>query len=144
MIQEMDTSLTITRAFDVPVERLFDAWTDPAQVVRWMGPGEVKCVDAQIDLKVGGTYRIHMVSDEGDHIATGEFIDITPNRRLTYTWGWETGSVSGTRVTVEFRAKGQGSELTLVHEDFPEHDAMKKHTQGWNGCLDKLTGHLAN
>jgi uncharacterized protein YndB with AHSA1/START domain len=142
MIQDVENSLTITRAFDVSVEQLYQAWTDPAQVVQWMGPGEVKCVDVQIDLKVGGAYRIHMVSDEGDHVAVGEFLEITPNQHLKYTWAWESQTVTGTHVTVEFRAKGKSSELTLVHEDFPNSDAMEKHTQGWNGCLEGLTQYL--
>jgi len=142
MIQDVEHSLSITRAFDVPVEQLYEAWTDPAQVVQWMGPGEVKCVDAQIDLQVGGSYRIHMVSDDGDHIATGEYLEIAPNRRLKYSWGWESQTVTGTCVTVEFQSKGQGSQITLVHEDFPEREAMEKHTQGWNGCIDGLTQYL--
>jgi uncharacterized protein YndB with AHSA1/START domain len=137
------TALTLTRTFDVPVQQLFDAWTDPAQVTQWMGPGEVKCLDVQIDLKVGGEYRIHMRSDEGDHVAIGEYVEVTPPDRLKFTWSWESGAVVDTLVTLDFQSRGEGSELTLTHENFVEQEAMEKHTQGWDGCLAKLTNYLA-
>jgi len=137
------TALTITRTFDVPVQQLFDAWTDPAQVMQWMGPGEVKCVDVQVDLKVGGAYRIHMRSDEGDHVAIGEYLELSPPDHLKFTWSWESGAVVDTIVTLDFRPEGKGSELTLTHDNFVGQEAMEKHTQGWNGCLAKLTDYLA-
>ena len=65
--------------------RAFDGWTDPAQVAHWMEPGEVKCVDVQVDLKAGGAYRIHMRSDESDHVAVREYQEVTPNERLQFT-----------------------------------------------------------
>jgi uncharacterized protein YndB with AHSA1/START domain len=136
------TGLTISRGFDVPVGRLYEAWTDAEQMAQWMGPGEVTCVDVQIDLKVGGAYRIHMRSQEGDHVAIGEYLEVTPPERLKFTWSWESGAVADTQVTLDFRSKEEGSELTLTHDNFVEQDAVDKHTQGWNGCLAKLTDYL--
>ena len=142
MTANADTTLEMTREFDVSVERLYEAWTDPGQVGQWMGPGEVKCVDVQIDLQPGGRYRIHMVSEKGDHIATGEYMEISQNKKLQFTWGWESQSVSDTLVTITFRPSGDGSALRLVHENFPDRDAMEHHTEGWNGCLAGLSAHL--
>ena len=50
-----------------------------------MEPGEVKCVDVQVDLKAGGAHRIHMRSDESDHVAVREYLEVTPNERLQLT-----------------------------------------------------------
>jgi len=62
--ETLETSLKIIRTFEAPVEKVFQAWTDPAKMVKWMGPGTIYCKDVQIALKVGGQYRIHMFSEE--------------------------------------------------------------------------------
>ncbi len=103
-----------------------------------MGPRNVQCKEAHVDLRVGGKHRIHMVSEEGDHIATGEYTEIQPNKRLQFTWAWEGGEVSDTRVTVNFEQSGEQTRLGLLHEKFATAEAAEKHTHGWHGCLDKL------
>ena len=50
-------SLTIKRRFKAPPEKVFAAWTDPQKVMRWMGPGEIKALHAESDLRTGGRYR---------------------------------------------------------------------------------------
>ena len=50
-------SLTLKRRFNAPPEKVFSAWTDPEKVKRWMGPGEVKAVLAEIDPRTGGRYH---------------------------------------------------------------------------------------
>ena len=82
----MSNSLKLERQYNVPVERLYQAWTQPELVVRWMGPGNISCKNVEADLKVGGKYRIHMVSDECDHhVVIGEYKEIVPNQKLQYT-----------------------------------------------------------
>ena len=143
MKAELDTTLEMTRLFDTTVEKLYEAWKDPLQMAQWMGPGEVRCENVQIDLQVGGKYRIHMASDKGDHIATSEYTEISPNESLHFTWGWQSESVTGTLVPFTFRSVAEGSELCLVHDKFPDRDAVEHHAQGWNGCLDGLKNYLA-
>ena len=47
-------SLTIKRHFNAPPAKVFAAWTDPEKVKRWMGPGEVKTVRAENDVRPAG------------------------------------------------------------------------------------------
>lgn len=130
--------LFIEREFNATPEELFRAWTDPNILCQWMGPGPIQCKDAKVDLSVGGAYRIHMVSEEGDHIATGEYLEIEANKKLVFTWGWEGGDVKNTVVTVNLEASGNKTKLGLLHENLPTAESAEKHTQGWSGCLDKL------
>jgi uncharacterized protein YndB with AHSA1/START domain len=51
-------TLVVRRTIRATPERLFEAWTEPAQLRRWWGPQDVECLDAQVDLRVGGQYRI--------------------------------------------------------------------------------------
>lgn len=130
--------LYIEREFKASPAELFQAWTNPQAMTQWMAPAPVQCKEVQLDLKVGGSYRIHMVSEEGDHIATGKYLEIQPEKKLVFTWGWEGGEVKGTKVTVSFEFKGGKTHMGILHEDFPSASAAEKHTEGWKGCLVKL------
>jgi uncharacterized protein YndB with AHSA1/START domain len=50
--------LVVRRTINATARRLFEAWTRPEQLRSWWGPRPVRCVDAQVDLRVGGRYRI--------------------------------------------------------------------------------------
>jgi len=81
---------------------------------------------------------MHMRSEQRDHIVVGEYVEIVPDERLVFTWSWETGGVKNTLVSVTFRRLEEGTELELLHEQLPERDAVREHTQGWTACLDNL------
>ena len=135
----IDTSLRIVKHISASVEDVYQAWTDAEQVKQWMGPGQVKCETVDIDLKVGGQYSIAMITAEGEHPnAIGEYKEIIPNEKLVFTWTWKGGEMPDTLVTLDFKAKYGGTELTLLHEQFPAKEAAEKHNQGWEGCLAGL------
>jgi uncharacterized protein YndB with AHSA1/START domain len=81
--------LIITRVIQAPVDMVFRAWTEPEQLRHWFSPAEVECRSLSADIKTGGSFRIHMVSKKGDHVATGEYLEIIPNQRLQFSWTWE-------------------------------------------------------
>ena len=73
-------SLTIKRRFNAPPEQVFAAWTDPKKVMRWMGPGEIKALHAESDLRTGGRYRwVMRAPDREDHDVSGVYREIIPN-----------------------------------------------------------------
>ncbi|MEP7183040.1 MAG: SRPBCC domain-containing protein [Betaproteobacteria bacterium] len=139
------TSLQIRRIYPQPVAAVYAAWTDPAQIKGWMGPtdafGET---EVAIDVRVGGRYRYVMHSPDGVvHRVGGAFREIVPNRKLVYTWAWESTPERESLVTVEFKPSGQGTELLVTHRRFADTEARDKHQHGWNGCLDRLGSHLS-
>jgi len=134
-------TLRMERRLAAPPQRVFAAWTDPAQVKQWAAPGPMACSVAEVDLKVGGRYRIAMSGpDGGEHVAVGEYREVVPNRRLVYTWRWESWRAShqDSLVTVEFTADGTGTLLALTHSALPDEDAVTQHGMGWEGCLVKF------
>lgn len=137
---ETNTSITIRRTINAPRQRVFDAWTQPEQLMNWwrVSPA-MHTVIAEVDLKVGGKYRLGMRDPEqaGPFTVGGEFVEITRPERLVYTWSWETpGMYEGeTLVTVEFIEKGEATELVLTHERFANAEVASKHNEGWCGCL---------
>ena len=127
-----------------PRERVFEAWTRPEHLRRWWGPRSVRCTEAEIDLRVGGRYRIANELPDGSVVwIVGEFELVAPPERLVYTWLLEPGPPSRERVTVRFEPKdGATTEVIVVHERIGSVAARDQHEQGWEGCLDGLAGWL--
>ena len=137
----VNLTLNLSRTFDAPRDRVFRAWTDPRLLEKWWGPPGFTCPSAQVDLRVGGAYRLAMTPPQGQTFyLAGTFREVTPPERLVYTWQWEDDAegTGETLVIVEFKDLGPRTEVTLTHERFPDTAAVARHTDGWNGCLIRL------
>ena len=137
-------SLTIRRRFKASPERVYRAWTDPAQIARWFGPGGIAVLEAKFEARAGGQYMIHARAPEGgDHHVSGTVREIIPNSKVVYTWAWQSTPERQSLVTVEFKPDGDGTLLVLTHEQFFDEGARDRHNMGWNAALDKLDAYLA-
>jgi uncharacterized protein YndB with AHSA1/START domain len=132
-------TLVVRKTIRATPERLFDAWTRPEELKKWWGPQSVTCIDAAVDLTVGGGYRIANQFPNGDVVwITGEFEVIEPPKRLVYSWRLGTGTGPSERVSVTFEPRGANTEVTVTHERIPSIPVRDVHEQGWFGCLDGL------
>lgn len=132
--------LEINQAFNVSVEKLYQAWSDAKIMSQWFAPGNMTVPHAHADMTIGGTYRIEMHDpDNGNkHIVGGEYITIESNAKLVFSWQWE-GSPAKTKVTLMFKSTGEtSSELQLIHTEFDNEEARDLHQKGWNGCISNL------
>ncbi len=130
--------LTVTRLISAPCAMVFRAWSEPEQMAQWFGPAEVELRHFKADVKVGGAFRVHFVSKDGDHIATGNYREIVPNQRLKFSWSWEHYTMPDSEVTVNFEDLGQTTRLTLVHEGLPDQEDADDHTKGWTSMIGKF------
>jgi glutathione S-transferase len=145
MTTTTENSLRLTRLIQAEPAKVFEAWTDPEQLNLWSAP-EPMAVEADVDLRIGGRYRILMKgSDGGVFTAVGEYREIDPPNRLSYTWKWEEegNDYYDTLVTLEFHDRDGATEVVLVHELFPDAEIAGKHTEGWTSCLNRLEGVFA-
>ncbi|MCI0571319.1 MAG: SRPBCC domain-containing protein [Myxococcaceae bacterium] len=142
--QAGDVALVVRRTIRAPVGRVFDAWTQPEHLRRWWGPGgPVRCPDAEVDLRVGGRYRIANAFPDGRVVwIVGEFELVSPPHRLVYSWRLEPGTQEPERVTVRFEPKDGATEVIVVHERIASQASRDEHEKGWNGCLDGLAAYL--
>jgi uncharacterized protein YndB with AHSA1/START domain len=110
---------------------IFELLTDPENQT-WLG------TDAQFDLKPGGIYKVSVL---GNHPALGEFIEVVPNEKIVFTFGWnEPGHpipAGSTTVAITLIREGDETRVRLVHSGLPD-DAVTDHTQGWTTLLDRL------
>ncbi len=137
-----ETTLQLNQLVPAPREKVFAAWTESEQLKKWFSPNpNFQVPVAEVDLKVGGAYRIQMLSPEGKtHTAFGQYLEIRPPEKLVFTWGWEGDPdfPRETRVTVQFLAKGNQTEVVLTHEYLPSANSRDLHREGWTGCLHHL------
>ena len=132
-------SLTLKRRLNATPAKVYAAWTDPTQIVRWFGPDSGKVTHADLDVHVGGSYAISFRSDSGEeHNVGGVYREVVKNERLQFTWAWRSMPERESLVTVSVKPDGDGTILTLIHEQFFDEPARDRHQSGWNGALNKL------
>ncbi|MGI9205291.1 MAG: SRPBCC family protein [Woeseiaceae bacterium] len=140
---ENSNRLQIRKLIPAPPERVFRAWTNPDELKLWWGPQGVRCISAEIELKVGGQYRIgNELADGTILFIKGEFDVIERPHLLRYSWAIENDHPTIERVTVQFEAHEFGTELLLTHELISTTALRDQHQNGWHGCMDGLRDYL--
>ncbi len=152
--------LVLERTVDVPVEKVWRAWTVPAHLMKWFTPAPWRTVDCEIDLRPGGIFRTTMRSPEGQEFpSAGCYLEVVPNEKLVWTNALEPGyrPAGGRRdpaaaskecdeflmtAVILMRPHGTGTRYTAIaiHKnpaDRKRHEDMGFH-HGWGAALDQL------
>jgi uncharacterized protein YndB with AHSA1/START domain len=142
MAQTENTWLQIKRVIKAPRDRVYAAWTDPAQMKQWFGPENVQTRDLIADARVGGEFRWDLTNSEGEKMTMrGQYRELQAGKKIVFTWKWEDDEDWENHtsiVTVELEDRDGGTELSLTHEQLPNEESRDGHTRGWNSALDKL------
>jgi uncharacterized protein YndB with AHSA1/START domain len=140
-------TLRLSRIFDAPRERVFDAWARQDHFMQWMCPPGVTITLCEIDVRPGGAWRIGGRNESGKVFASsGKYVEVRRPERLVFTWAHHADGDFAkprgheTTVRIELRAAGQKTELTLIHGAFM--DGYNEHKNGWEGSFDKLVAFL--
>ena len=138
-------SLTLKRRLTAAPEKVYAAWAEPQKLVQWFGPASVKedSVQAEIDLRVGGRYRISFDANGQYNQVGGVYREVVPNERLVFTWAWHSTPERESLVTISMKAEGSGTLLTFHHAQFVDAVARDNHERGWTEFLTKLENYLA-
>jgi uncharacterized protein YndB with AHSA1/START domain len=146
MKTEETTKLEIERVITAPRDRVYAAWTDPAELRKWFGPKEVKLRNLVADVRVGGEFRWDLTNAEGEEMTMrGEFRELQPGRKVVFTWQWEDDELWENHisvVTVELSDRGDGTHLKLTHKQLPSEESRDRHSEGWDSVLDRLADYL--
>src|SRR5262245_62584 len=122
---------------DARPETVFPFFTDPARMVLWKG------VEADLDARPGGIYRVNVT---GRNVARGQYVEVVPNRRVVFSWGWEGADApippGASTVEVELIPDGDGTIVRLTHRDLPA-EARSDHAAGWEHFLPRLAAAAA-
>ena len=110
-----DEQILITREFDAPRHLVYRAWTTPDLVKRWWSGNRGETTFAEIDLRVGGSWRCVMVTDDGFEVAFhGEYREIVPNERIVATEVYEGMPEGEALNTVTFAEADGRTTLTML------------------------------
>ncbi len=121
-----------------PAERVFQAITDPQQLLQWWGEkGMYRGTKWEADMRPGGKWLCEGQSaTRGDYHVRGEFLEIDPPHLLVYTWiaSW-VGPIT-TTIRWELKSVPGGTQVNLRHSGFQAlPDAARDHAQGWSRVL---------
>jgi uncharacterized protein YndB with AHSA1/START domain len=137
-----------------PPERVFQALTDPKQLMRWWGQeGECKASLWEMDARPGGRWRFQATDPSGkvvvngvsDFKAGGEILEFDPPRVLAYTWiaNWHAQPTRATVVRWELAPSQGGTLAKVTHSGLArEAVARKDYSGGWPGVLEWLKKHM--
>ncbi len=137
-------SLVLKRRLKAAPEKVYEAWTNPEQMTRWWGaPDTTKPAVAETDLRVGGRFRVQFWAGGQQNSVSGTYREVVPNRKLCFSWAWQSTPERESLVTIELNPVTEGTMLTLTHEQFYDEQARDNHSRGWNMSLDRLEALLA-
>jgi uncharacterized protein YndB with AHSA1/START domain len=121
-----DEQILITRQFAAPRHLVYKAWTTPELIRRWWPAKRGQMTVAEIDLRVGGTWRYVMSTDQGMEVAFhGEFREILANERIVSTEVYEGMPGAKALDTITFAEADALTTLTLLvqHTSKADRDA---------------------
>jgi uncharacterized protein YndB with AHSA1/START domain len=136
----------VERTFAAPAEDVFDAWTSPEVMRRWLHPApEWETPQAEVDLRVGGKVRIVMRRPDGSKSeARGEYVLIERPHRLVMSWTFSDDPCNEQLMELSVSESGGATTVVLVNSGISTDERRDAQDRGWRGCLDELGRTLAD
>jgi uncharacterized protein YndB with AHSA1/START domain len=154
----LQNEILINRVFDLPVSKVWAAWTESEQFKKWWGPEGFTCPSSTLEARKGGKYLNCMRSADGKEFwSIGVVEELIPEKKLVVTdnfsdakgniipaseYGIPGNWPEKLLITVDFVKLGENkTKFTLRHQGIPEEmrdDCIK----GWNESLDKLARNI--
>jgi len=134
-------SLTMNRNFKVSKKEVYNAWTNKEALKNWFAPtNEMTTVVHELELEVGGKYRIEMIETTGtSHKIHGEYVALNPFDQIVFTWQWESDEQQvNSLVTIDLSENNGVTEMVLTHDKLASQESVDLHSEGWMGCLTQL------
>ena len=145
VVERENKKLTMSRVFDAPRQKVWEAFTDPGLIVQWWGPSYLTTTVDKMELKPGGAWRFVQRDEEGNEYGfRGEYIEVVPPEKLTYTFEFEpmAGHVSTDTITLAEQPDGRTKVVTTtVFDTVEDLDGMIQSgmEDGANESWDRLT-----
>ena len=137
--------LEIVELFDAKPERVFNAWTNRKEFVSWFGPEDFTVSFCEMDVQVGGAWRVCIKSPQGDEYwMQGKYIEISNPTRVVFTYEDGSGKalLGETIVTISFNPVGNNTEMVFRQTKFPTAELRDSHHGGWSSAFICLRNQL--
>ena len=141
--------IVISRVINAPRELVFKAFTDPQHLAQFWGPKWTTCAVCEVELRVGGTFRVEMRGPDGAiYPCSGIYREIVPPERIVYAGTAADDNACGgglpprALVTMTFADQGGKTKITIHTrlQSTADRDAAIKggFNSGWTDALDRL------
>jgi uncharacterized protein YndB with AHSA1/START domain len=138
----MPYTLQFHRVFKAPVTRVYKAFLDPAALCKWLPPAGYTCKVANLDPKVGGTFRMSFTEFDsgGEMFFGGKYLEIIPNQKLRYTDKFDDPGLSDAdiEVTAIFKSVSCGTDVHITQAGLPDIIPAEMCELGWRDSLTQL------
>ncbi|MGC4101116.1 SRPBCC family protein [Ferruginibacter sp.] len=149
-------TISINRVFNLPLYKVWKAWSEPEYFIKWWGPEGFSCPYCTIDFKIGGRFLNAMRNPDGTDVwGTGTYTDIVPQHKIVYTDSFadSTGKIVESTfykmpemplellVTVTLEEVDGKTQMWLQHEGIPE-EMYEDCIKGWQSSFNKLEEHI--
>jgi uncharacterized protein YndB with AHSA1/START domain len=135
-------AVRVDRRLPATPEEVFDAWTDPITLQKFMVPHSVLRARVTADVRVGGEFQITMEHEQDATDHWGKYVEIDRPRKLSFTWRSKYTDNRDSLVTLYFTPDGDDTRILLVHEQLPSAEARRQHNDGWSSVIDHLSDYL--
>lgn len=136
-------SLTQNRRIKASPAKVFAALIEPAKIAQWFGMGDASTKTIATDPRPGGAYHFHFLGQSGEaNDVMGVYREVVANERVVFTWAWKSTPERESLVTIQLSPDGEGTLLSLTHEQFFDDEARDRHNVGWGYGLDQLQAFL--
>ncbi len=145
MTEDSGYVVRIERTFAASAEDVFDAWTSPEVMRRWLHcEHDWVTPEAEVDLRVGGKVRVVMRQPDGKEAEMqGEYTLIERPHRLVMTWTFYDDPSNEQLIELSFSESESGTRVRLVNSGISTDGRRDAQDWGWKGCLDQLERALA-
>jgi uncharacterized protein YndB with AHSA1/START domain len=135
----------IERRFAAPAGDVFDAWTNPEVMRRWLHPAtDWETPEASVDLRVGGAIRIVMRRPDGTEAgARGIYRVIERPRLLVMSWWFDDDPSNEQLIELSLTETGGLTTVLMINSQISTDARRDGQDRGWRGCLDELERALA-
>jgi uncharacterized protein YndB with AHSA1/START domain len=134
-------TLEFKRVLPAAPPEVFRLFADPDELARWWGPAGFTVPSLDFNPAVGSSYRIEMQPPEGDAFyLTGEFREVDPPTRLSFTFVWEPPDPDDVETLVElsFREADDATEVDFRQGTFKTEERRELHRSGWGDSFEKV------
>lgn len=137
--------LAITRLFEAPRERVFEAFIDPDHAMHWLGPRGYTMTHLQADLRPGGAWRgcMRVDADGRELWHGGVYREIVRPERIAFTFAWDDPRIAPeTLVTITFEDQGRKTLMRFTQGLFDSAQTRESHRTGWEHEFDQLANYV--
>lgn len=139
MKSAVNDSVILSEHFNATPKQIWDAWTNASLLLRWFGSDpDGKGIQASLEVQPGSSYQVTFSDSDGtEHTCHGQYAEVEPHKKLSFSWTWKSEPGVESFVTVELTPQSNYTVMRFEHARVGTASAHN-YTEGWRRTFEKL------